>query len=259
MSEIVQSVRRPARVLVTAIACSALVFVAGCQTTDVARYQAASDNCAQYRQPMIQVVQTMDQPISPGAVIGGALLGAAVGAVASGGKGGAIAAGALVGGMSGAAVSYYNSRAKIAKSQAELVAAIDTDANTDARRFSTVGSSMVSLSACRNRQISELAISVRAGQISKENAIKLRNEIRGYVTLDGELIDKVVGQVKGRSDVYVQAQMQALRRAGDQKPQVAANSGVQLSVNSANAVEKQGESAKKSTTTNLQSLDALLS
>ena len=134
----------------------------------------------------------------------------------------------LVGGMSGAAVSYYNSRAKIARSQAELVAAIDTDANTDAQRFSTVGSSMVSLSACRNRQISELAMSVRAGQISKANAIKLRNEFRGYVALDGELIDKVVGQVKGRSDVYVQAHTQALRRAGDQRPQVAANGGVQL-------------------------------
>ena len=130
--------------------------------------------------------------------------------------------------MSGAAVSYYNSRAKIARSQAELVAVINTDANTDAQRFSTVGSSMVSLSACRNRQISELAMSVRASQISKANAIKLRNEIRGYLALDGELIDKVVGQVKGRSDVYVQAQTQALRRAGDQRPQVAANSGVQL-------------------------------
>ena len=259
MSNLVQSMRRPARTVVTTIACTAFVLVAGCQTTDVARYQAASDSCAQYRQPMIQVAQTMDQPISPAAVIGGALLGAAIGAVASGGKGGAIAAGAVVGGMSGAAVSYYNNRAKIARSQAELVAAIDTDANTDAQRFSTVGSSMVSLSACRNRQISELAVSVRAGQISKENAIKLRNEIRGYLALDGELIDKVVGQVKGRSDVYVQAHMQALRRAGDQRPQVAANSGVQLSVNSANTVEKQAETTKKSTTTNLQSLDALLS
>jgi hypothetical protein len=118
---------------------------------------------------------------------------------------------------------------------------------------------MVSLSACRNRQISELAVSVRSGQISKENAIKLRNEIRTNVALDGELIDKVVGQVKGRSNVYVQAQTQALQRAGEQRPQTAANSGVQLSVNSANTVEKQGESAKKSTTTNLQSLDALLS
>lgn len=256
MVKIVQAARRPARALVTAVACTA--FITGCQTTDTAKYQSASDSCAQYRQPMVQVLETMEQPISPGVVIAGALIGAAIGAAVSGGRGGAIAGGAIAGAMTGAAASYFDSRAKVAKSQAELVAAIDSDASTDARRFSAVGNSMVSLSACRNKQISDLAISVRTGQISKENAIKLRNEIRSYVALDGELIDKVVGQVKGRSDVYVQAQMKALRQT-DQRPVLAASSGTQLSVNSANAVEKQAETAKKSTTTNLQSLDALLS
>lgn len=249
--------RRSARVLVVAVTSAAMV--SGCQTTDTSRYQVASDSCSQYRMPMVQVLQTMEQPISPGVVLGAALLGAAVGAVAGGGRGSAIAAGALAGALTGAAASYYNSRAKVAKSQAELIAAIDNDASTDSQRYSTVGSSLVALSACRNKQISDLAMSVRSGQISKANAVQMRNEIQTAVKLDGELIDKVVGEVKGRSDIYVQARLEALRKSGERNPTIAPNSGTQLSMSAATSVEQQAESAKRSTETNLKGLDALLS
>ena len=234
-------------------------MLSACQTTDMGRYQSAADSCSQYRAPLVQMLKTIEQPIAPGAVIGGALLGAAIGAIASGGKGSAIAVGAIGGALTGAAASYYSSRAKTARNQAELVSAIDSDAGTDSQRFSDIGNAMMSLSACRNKQISDLAVGIRSSQVPKQAALQQRSELQNYVKLDGELIDKLVGQVRGRSDVYVEARLEALRRAGETTPAVAANSGTQRSTMAANNVVQQADSAKRSTETNLKSLDALLS
>ena len=93
----------------------------------------------------------------------------------------------------------------------------------------------------------------------KESGIKMRTEIEAAIKIDGKLIDKVVGEVRGRSEVYNSARLEALKRAGDTKPTVPASSGTQTVVNSANAITQQAESAKTSTQTNLKSLDALLS
>lgn len=256
MGTFMNSVCRTLRLPVVAVNCAALV--SGCQTTDTASYIVPSDVCSQYRMPMVQVVQQMEQPISPGVVIGTAVVGAAVGYLLTGKVEGA-AIGGLAGGVAGAAGSYLNSRAKTVKSQAELVAAIDTDAGTDAQRFSPIGNSLASLSACRNREIQELAAGLRSGRISKANGIKMRNEIEAAIKIDGKLIDKVVGEVRGRSEVYNSARLEALKRAGDTNPTVPASSGTQTVVNSANAITQQAQSAKTSTQTNLKGLDALLS
>ena len=256
MGTFVEAVRRPLRLSVVAVSCAALV--SGCQTTDTATYIVPADSCSQYRMPMVQVVQQMEQPISPGVVIASVIIGAALGYLLTGKAEGALIGGAG-GAVAGAAGSYLNSRAKTVKSQTELVAAIDTDASTDAQRFSPIGNSLLSLSACRNRQIQDLATGLRSGQITKANGIRMRNEIEAAIKLDGTLIDKVVGEVRGRSEVYNDARLQALKRAGDTNPTVPASSGTQTVVNSANAITQQAESAKTSTQTNLKTLDALLS
>lgn len=255
METFIETVCRRSRWPVVAVSCAALV--SGCQTTETSTYMVASDVCSQFRMPMVQVGQQMEQPISPGVVIGTAIVGAALGYLATGRVQGA-AIGGLAGGLAGAAASYLNSRAKTVKSQAELVAAIDTDAGTDAQRFSPIGSALAGLSACRNREIQELVAGLRAGRISKANGIKMRNEIEAAIKLDGKLIDKIVGEVRGRSEVYNSARLEALKRAGDTNPTVPATSGTQTVVNSANAITQTAELTKEETQTNLKTLQVLL-
>jgi hypothetical protein len=109
MGTFIEAVCRPLRFSVVAVSCGALV--SGCQTTDTATYVVPSDSCSQYRMPMVQVVQQMEQPISAGVVISSVIVGAAVGYLLTGRAQGA-AVGALAGGVTGAAASYLSSRAR---------------------------------------------------------------------------------------------------------------------------------------------------
>lgn len=196
----------------TAVALIASMSLSGCTVTgNSLRSQYANttgtDNCAAYREPLIQTEDEFNTPIIQGVVIG-ALVGTAAGALASGSAQGA-AIGAASGALAGGALGYYSARQQQSKNQADLLAAIDSDARGDQGRFSRIGNAATALGNCRQGQIADVRTKLTSGKITKEQAKVELQAIEQSVFFDNELISKVYGTMDSRLDTYAQARAKA--------------------------------------------------
>jgi hypothetical protein len=192
----------------------ATVMVSGCQTNSLSKYNNPADACVTYRQPLIQTEQDLNQPIAAGAMIG-AVMGGLIGGLATGKAGGAVA-GAAMGAMAGGAMGYYESRQREAKNQAELLAAINNDAQGDATRFSGLGGSVKALQNCRRQQVAQYAQQAKAKALTPEQGTAEKARILSAIREDGDLITKVLGSVDSRVDTYVNSSEEALKTADAQ-------------------------------------------
>lgn len=187
----------------------------GCQTSSLAKYDNPQDVCSTHRTALIQTEQDLQKPIIEGAVIGAVLGGLATGLITGNAR--AAVGGAVLGGLAGGSMGYYQSRQQQARNQAELVAAINGDAHNDAQRFSGVGASVKGLRECRKTQVATLRTQVQKKQIAPEAARIERDKIQVAIREDGELMNKVLGQVDSRVETYVQASQSALNAPSSDK------------------------------------------
>jgi len=198
-------------ILAGACALAAATMVSGCQTAQLAKYNNPADVCVAYRQPLIETEQDLNKPIAAG-IVSGALIGGLIGGLATGKAGGAVA-GALVGAAAGGAAGYYQGKAQQAKNQAELLAAINDDAQADATRFGGLGRSVKALQNCRRQQIGVYVAQVKRKQLTPAQALSERAKLQTSIREDGDLINQVLGSVDKRVETYVDSSDKALQNA----------------------------------------------
>jgi hypothetical protein len=169
------------------------------------RYRDPSDECSVYREPLIKSKDQFLEPILIGAGVG-AVSGAAVGAAISSGD---RLLGAVIGGITGALVGatagYLKAKQDQAKTEAEILTAINNDIQTSKTHLGPIGSSLRQLNLCRSNQIASLGRDVDAKRVSGEEGRARLAKIRERLQLDKELVNAVLGEVDKGNQVYVNA------------------------------------------------------
>jgi hypothetical protein len=169
------------------------------------RYRDPSDECSVYREPLIKSKDQFLEPILIGAGVG-AVSGAALGAAISSGDRllGAVIGG-ITGAVAGAAAGYLKAKQDQAKTQAEILTAINNDIQASQTHLGPIGSSLRQLNVCRSNQIAALGRDVDAKRVTGDDGRARLATIRERLQLDKELVNAVLGEVDKGNQVYVNA------------------------------------------------------
>lgn len=194
------------------LACCVGPALAGCATTglpgsNTALYRDASDPCSSYRQPLVATSESLSKSIWTGAAIG-TIAGAILGSVA--GDRNTALLGAAAGAAAGASLGYLEGKRKQTQTREDLLAAIDTDAESDSQQVRAVTTAIENLGLCRQRQIDRVRAQFGDGVITEGQALQQADAIQVAIDTDNSLIDDVLGQVDTRYKTYVDAKSEVL-------------------------------------------------
>jgi uncharacterized protein YgiM (DUF1202 family) len=168
------------------------------------KYGNQSDACYYARKPLIDSGNVFAQSMITGAAVGGAT-GAVAGALIAKDKVEGAVVGGVVGAAAGAAAGYLHAKQEQAKTRAELIASIDTDAARDNRQLVTGSNAIAMLTRCRQDQIAVVERNYRSKAISASEARQQLQGIQSAVHDDNALISDVLGEADNRSNTYIQA------------------------------------------------------
>lgn len=177
-----------------------------------------ADTCAPLREPFVAVVERQQEKVKQWAAIGaaaGAAGGTAIGA-SRGGKEALVGAliGIVVGAFAGAAIGYFVDLEKRSKDTASLRKAVFADARDDAKTGDKLVDGVIKLNACRMKALTAVAKAVQGGS-DKEAARLQLAEIRSFVELDNEIIERSSQGLKKNAGIYVGA----LNKSGADNPE----------------------------------------
>lgn len=205
--------RLPAFIVIAALA------LQGCTQTmaiDPAT-RDAGDSCGAYYDTITAARSTeINKQINnavAGAVVG-ALLGAAL--AGDGNRGQGAMMGAAAGGLAGYSATYFNQKQANAADQNALLASINGDAQAENTLVTQTGKAVVSLRACRAKQVDDLSKRIRAGKVEKAAAKTELAVLKKRIADDNKVISASFNGIGQRVDVYVDASAAAAQvdRAG---------------------------------------------